>query len=132
MILTFNTLEELVNSFITKDGELNGYIPQHGLDATKLTYPVKIEVLDETGMFRLYEESKVEKIVEVKKKSKLSKKAIIGIIYGSVSLAIIIIVGIVCAVVFSGCSTKYKCVEYNENGNCIAEEIVYKVKGANK
>lgn len=122
MILTFNTLEELVNSFITKDGELNGYIPQHGLDATKLTYPVKIEVLDETGMFRLYTEPKIEKITEVKKKTKLSKKAIIGISVGSSIALIIIILGLVLGL--TGCSTKTKCIEY-DGIYCKTEEVIY-------
>lgn len=122
MILTFNTLEDLVNSFITKDGELNGYIPQYGLDATKLTYPVQIEVIDETGMFRLYEPPKVEKITEVKKKNKLSKKTIIGISIGSSLALIIIILGLVFGL--TGCSSKSKCIEY-EDGFCKAEEIIY-------
>lgn len=122
MILTFNTVEELVNSFITKDGELNGYIPQYGIDATKLTYPVQIEVIDETGMFRLYEPPKVEKITEVKKKSKLSKKAIIGISVGSSLALIIIILGLVFGL--TGCSTKSKCIEYQDEF-CKIEEVIY-------
>ena len=116
MILTFNTLEELVNSFITKDGELNGYVPQYGLDATKLTYPVKIEVLDETGMFRLYEE---QKITKAKKKLRCSTYLVFGNIF---LFFFLIIFGII--ILITGCSTKTKCIEY-DGIYCKTEEVIY-------
>lgn len=124
MVLEFNTQDELILAFITYGGILNGYIPEEGFDSSKLTYPVKIEIIDETNTFRLYKESITEQIQEVKKKS--NKKLILGLSIG-IPVGILVIIGIVLAIVFSGCSVSNgRCVEYDKNGNCVAEETIYK------
>ena len=125
MIIEFENQDELVLAFITYGGILNGYIPEEGFDSSKISYPVKIEIDDENNTFRLYKEPVVEKITEVKKKS--NKKLILGLSIG-IPVSILVIVGIVLAVIFSGCSAKEvkpKCLQYNQHGVCVAEELIY-------
>lgn len=123
MILTFNSVEELVNSFITKDGELNGYVPQYGFDATKLTYPVKIEVIDETGMFRLHDESKTT-YNNCKLQNHFMQKSIM---FGLIMICAFIFCMVFFTISLIGCASKAKCLEY-ENGYCKTEEVIYQMK----
>lgn len=95
MIKIFENQEALIKAFVTKDGELNGYIPSKMIDSSKLQYPVKIELNEQMKTFALYEEPKVEPITTKAKKAKLSKGALIGIICGSIAL-VALIIGLLC------------------------------------
>lgn len=106
-------------------GDLYGYIASEKIDTNKITYPVKIEIFHDLKTFKLYVEPTPAPVQEQpKKKKKLSKGAIAGIVCGVLAL-IALIVGL--AVGLSGCTTPVKCVEYNDAGICITEEVHYRV-----
>lgn len=94
MILEFETQDELILAFITYGGTLNGYVPEKGLDTNKVSYPCKIEINDDKGTFKLYEEPKVEEQIVVETKKKSNKKLILGLSIG-IPVSILVIVGIV-------------------------------------
>lgn len=125
-ILEFATAEDFL--YAGMKGKLYGYIAVVKIDTKKLQYPVKIEVFHDLKSFRIYTEPKHEPqpAPTTKAKKKLSKGAIAGIVCGCVAL-VAIIVGL--AVGLSGCAGKIKCIEYNEQGICVAEEVHYKVRG---
>lgn len=96
MIKIFENQEALIKAFVSKEGELNGYIPSKMIDSSKLEYPVKIEVDESLKLFWLYEEPITQAPTNDKKsRKKLPKGALIGIICGSVAL-VALIVGLLC------------------------------------
>lgn len=124
MIYEFKSQEELINAFTQEGGVLKGLLPSKGFDSKELQYPIKIETNDTS--FILYVEPIVEQVKETPKK-KLSKKAILGMAIG-IPCGVVLIIAIVLACVFlSGCAHyKTQCVQYDKNGNCVAEQIIYK------
>lgn len=123
MVLKFNNQSEFLESFA--NGALKGCMPSEKIDTNTLEYPVCIEVDD--GFFKLYIETpKVETIKEVKKKG-LSKKAIV-LLSTLIPLSVAIIVGVILAFVLTACSAKTYCAQYDKDGICRAETVIYKAK----
>lgn len=123
-IITIEKREDLDYAYM--HGELYGYIPAVKIDTNTLEFPLKFELFPELKVFRLYQEPEPATPAEPQKtKKKLSKGAIAGIVCGCIAL-LAIIIGL--AVGLSGCATKLKCVEYNGQGICTAEEVNYRVR----
>lgn len=91
-IVEFQNQDELLASF--SNGDLRGLIPAEKIDTYKIEYPVRIEILDDLKMFKLYKEVEKIKVAEPIKKKGLSKKAILGLSIG-IPLGVIVIVAIV-------------------------------------